>query len=95
MIQNYADSGFSSGNLCADMSRCLSFLVMTPHKEISGKNKGEYNERDDLQTHPNGVIHAIVMHENERAQRDAQKDIENTSDQFRFPRDDEDDRKDK
>jgi hypothetical protein len=72
MIQNYADSEFSRGNLWIDGSRCLSFHEMTPHKKTSGKNKGECNEYDDLYTDPNGVIHAIIMHENERAQHDAQ-----------------------
>ena len=80
MIQNYADSEFSRWNLWGDGSRCLSFHEMTPYEETSGKDKGEYNECDDLYTDPNGVIHAIIMHENIRAQRNAKKNIEKTSD---------------
>jgi hypothetical protein len=85
MSQNYADSGFRGGNLWIDGGGSLSFLEMTQHKKISGYNKGKCNERDDLQTDPNGVIHAIIMHEDERTKRSAQKNIENSPDQFPFP----------
>jgi hypothetical protein len=53
MIQNYADSEFSRGNLWIDGSGSLSFLEMTPHKENSGKNEGEGNEHDYLKADKN------------------------------------------
>jgi len=59
---------------------------MTPYKETSREYKWECNERDDLQTDPNGVIHAIIMHEDEWAEGNAEKYINNSSDQFPFPR---------
>lgn len=63
----------------------IPFLIMVDDKKNSYYNKWQVDHGNDAQTHSNGVIHPVIVHENDGTEPEADDCEDDTTNEFPFP----------
>ena len=65
-------------------------LVRAYYKEYAHHKKRKCNGQYNAEAYPKGMVYSIIVHKDKRAEAQSDKDKDNSTKIFPFPRDDQD-----